>query len=131
MARHLRRAKNREKEVALFLWPNHPRDEYGSVRDHKDLHDVSGPGIDGRTVYVEVKSRKLQNISDVTTILNSALDQLESAAQRSNLPEDSILVAVYAPTHSRTASALCMTTWHGVRVIMPIETFKSLFCASV
>ena len=34
-----RRGLGTEKRVIKYLWPDCPRDEFGSVRDHKELHD--------------------------------------------------------------------------------------------
>jgi len=34
-----RRGIEVEKKVIEFLWPDAPRDEFGSIRDHRELHD--------------------------------------------------------------------------------------------
>lgn len=83
MAKHHKPA---ETEVILALWPDHPVDAAGAVRDWRDAWDGSGPDTQGRTCYVEVKSQALRGAGfrRVRSVLQAAYAQLSSAIE--NLP---------------------------------------------
>jgi len=97
--------KQAETEVVKYLWPDHPCDETGSIRDWKELHDASGPGRGDLTTYfLEIKSQRLPpNLKAMRRVLASALDQLRHARSVTSPKNMGIehLVVVWRPTGLR------------------------------
>ena len=130
----LKRSKRVEAEVASYFWPDHDEDETGSVRDWKELWDVSGPCLDDEvTVVCEVKSWKWpRGPRALQTLLDNAWGQLFIACMTVwPQPDDSLPepweVVVYKPTGSRIADAICYFGFHGEMVAMPAHQFKRVF----
>ena len=129
----LKRSKRVEAEVASYFWPDHDEDETGSVRDWKELWDVSGLGFDGELIICEVKSWKWpRGPRGVWKQLENAWWQLFSACAKTfagSLCEyDSVQpVVVYKPTGSRMADAICYFDYRGQMVAIPAHRFKRVF----
>lgn len=125
----LRRSKRVEQEVAEYFWPNHEEDETGSVRDWKELWDVSGPDCNGVPVVCEVKSVKWPTgTGQLWGLLNEAYDQLAGAIYKADLTaEPTLCVVVWKPTNTSIEDAICYLRYWGAWVAMPAEQFKEIF----
>jgi len=128
--------KKIEQKVILYFWPDHPRDEMGSVRDHASLHDGSGPSSSGGTVWVEIKSEKIKRTTaGIWRVMYGALDQLEVAIKKKGIqlkPED-VLVSVWCPSGIKNLdNMLCavqiVMKKYTTRVVMKAIDFKRVFC---
>ena len=76
--------KRTEALVAAYLGCE--PDEHGSLRDWKDLHDLSIEGIGGATFVVEVKSHSWRSgPKTLWGLLDDALNQCISAMEREGL----------------------------------------------
>ena len=120
-------SKRKETEWILYLWPDAPRDEAGSVRAWSERWDGGGQGwmvdFDGRPVYVEHKWMKWPaGPRAVWSILRNAYEQLWDAC-----PARVLLVAAYRPLNSRVEDTLCMLELQGVYVVMRAADFKAAF----
>ena len=109
--------------MALFFWPDHPRDDFNSVRDHGEAHDISGPDRDGDTWRIEVKHNKwASNAGSMWSFLIAAFEQ----ALRYAAPVEGRVAACWLPKHARAKDALVMykSDEHGW-VTVPAIVFKT------
>jgi hypothetical protein len=121
--------KRTEALVAEYL--GCPRDEHGSRRAWKDLHDLRVEGLRDCTFIIEVKSHEWRSgPGSLWTLLDEALDQCVSAMEREGLSEEDWCypVAVYWPTRCpHDGSAIAYLQVDGQRVAMPLREFRARY----
>ena len=114
-----RNHKQVERDVCHFLWPDRQRDWMA-------LYDLSGPDYDDKPIYVEVKSQAWpRGPRAVWTLLQQAMEQLESACQRTGVWGR--LLVVHKPMHCACSDALAYTKVNNVPVVMMLAHFRMVF----
>ena len=100
---------NVEKAMIAYLWPDCPKDERGSVRDHKELYDKIIEGEDGSRWVFEFKGNAWPaGPASVLRILRDALEQCDRNHRLSGMGDVAGIVACYKPRGAMCKDSLCM-----------------------
>ena len=117
MKKDIRRGKTKENDVSKYL--------FGTYRDWKERHDISGKDKDGDLWVGEVKAHKVSGLRTIYRKLNEALDQCITAIDE-GLDTPANPFSVLCPPHTMVKDALVMFIFHNQRVIVTLEQFRAL-----